>query len=123
MDNQQKFIFMTLAKLLERVRDEDSSMTTQQLSVLLLISVHGEAPMADVAARADMERSSVSRNMAILGPYGRQGKKGLGLLSFREDPTNRSRKFVRLTPKGQALVDELADIVSQGLKLRQKESA
>lgn len=123
MGNQQKFTFLTLARALERVREIDSTMTTQQLSVLLLIAAHGEAPMADVAAKADMERSSVSRNMAILGPYGRQGKKGLGLLSFREDLTNRSRKFVKLTPKGKALVDELADIVAQGLKLDQKESA
>ena len=49
----------------------------------------------------NMTQASMSRNVAALSPWHRHGKKGHELLLAQEDPEERRRKIIRLTPKGE----------------------
>lgn len=80
----------------------------QRAVIFLLIAAAGEegAESKDLKEAAGLAASSVSRNVAALGEWPR-GKKGLGLVKTRTDYTDRRRKPVVLTAKGQRVLNEL----------------
>ena len=85
------------------------TMPLQQLSILLCVMERGEVPMGDLPKVAGVEQSSVSRNVAILGPGLNLKDRGYDLLEAYEDPMYRRRKLVKLSPRGMALKKEIGD--------------
>ncbi|MDT7515405.1 hypothetical protein [Rhodoferax mekongensis] len=85
----------------------DPTMPSQQQTLLLSLYVHGTTSQGKLEELTGVKASSNSRNIAKLG----RGEKayaedGPMLLENYEDLQNRRVKMVRLTPKGQALLDE-----------------
>ena len=63
--------------------------------------------MQELAQRADLAQSSISRNVAALGKWHRLQKPGLNLVETFEDPRDRRRKPVYLTAKGRNVIHKI----------------
>lgn len=115
MDKSQKFVFQATVRTLSRLLEIYPTMSAQGFLVLSLVASRGEISMAEMQRISPITKAHVSRLISLLGVEGSIGKKGLGLVLVRDDPTNFSRKLVRLSPKGQSLIDELTQIMVQGV--------
>lgn len=85
----------------------DYTMPSQQQLLLLSLFVHGPQNQSEIEQHTGVKRSSNSRNIAKLG----QGEKpleaaGPGFVEQEQDLRDRRLNRVRLTPKGQALMEE-----------------
>ena len=65
----------------------------------------------DLSDRLGIAQSSSSRNVAALSKWHSFGKAGHDLIQAVEDPRERRRKILTLTPKGHDLVDQLASLL------------
>jgi len=86
----------------------------QQFRVFVEVALHDPEPMpmSELSVAVGIAQSSVSRNVAALSSWSRHHEKGHELLRAYEDPMNRRRKLVELTPKGKAVksrLDKLLD--------------
>lgn len=93
--------------LIMNLRDMDGDMPMAQAYCLLLISKYEGLSLKDLANRADIGMASASRYVAAFSKTGSKGEKGLGLVEAFEDPMERRKKIIRLTPKGKAVVAKL----------------
>lgn len=89
---------------------QDDTMPSQQQLLLLCLYVHGPTNQQDVENFTGVKKASNSRNIAKLGA----GEKpleapGPGYVTSEEDLLDRRQKKVRLTQKGQALMDQCWD--------------
>lgn len=101
-----------LMRILEEFRKLDPDLPIQYaLSFLTLASNEGLS-LGELATRLGIAQSSASRNVAALSEWHSFGKPGLDLVEAKEDPRERRRKLVTLTPKGHALVETLREILS-----------
>jgi len=101
-----------LMRILEEFRKLDPDLPIQYaLSFLTLASNEGLS-LGELATRLGIAQSSASRNVAALSEWHSFGKPGLDLVEAKEDPRERRRKLVTLTPKGHALVATLREILS-----------
>lgn len=102
-----------LLKVIERFRELDAEMQAQSIAVLLKVAKHPvPIKMGEIAAELGLSQSTVSRNVAYLGDWNRHKKDGFKLLEAFEDPMERRRKLVRLTPKGTRFIKSLSDILT-----------
>ena len=83
----------------------DQEMPIQQLRVYVEVALRDPepTPMSELSIAVGIAQSSASRNVAALSNWNRHHNKGHDLLRAYEDPMNRRRKLVELTPKGRAL--------------------
>jgi hypothetical protein len=51
--------------------------------------------------------ASASRYVSAFSAPVVEGRKGLGLVEAKEDPMERRKKIIRLTPKGRAVVKKI----------------
>lgn len=100
-----------LLTVIERFREMDTEMQTQTVAVFLCVA---KSPMpvrmSVIADETGLAQSSISRNVALLSQWSRHQVKGQGLLEAYEDPTERRRKLVRLTKKGEKFAKSIADM-------------
>lgn len=98
--------------VLEEFRSVYSEMPAQQQAVFLYVAAReaegGDPPtMLELCKTMGFSQSSASRNVAALSQWHRLGKPGLDLMVAAEDPAERRRKILKLTPKGRRLADRL----------------
>jgi len=108
--SSSRVAFATL-NLLNHLRDAtQQDIEAQILSVLLIVAQRESDPpnVLELAKLASVSEATASRAVASLG-RGLRGKPGAGLVETMEDPTNYSRKLVRLTAKGQRLMQRIGD--------------
>jgi DNA-binding MarR family transcriptional regulator len=87
----------------------DSTMPMQQVLTLLAVHLNPDMNLTDMPKYTGVEKSSNSRNIAKLGDGERPVlKRGPGLLESYHDPMDRRFVKVRLTPKGKALMEAVA---------------
>ena len=97
-----------LAVAIDILREVDPELQAQTLATLIEVARHPDGiKMQELAARVNISQSSVSRNISAMSHTHRVGKPGYNLVIAFEDPTERRRKIVRLTPNGQRLVKRL----------------
>ncbi|MFD2261621.1 MarR family winged helix-turn-helix transcriptional regulator [Lacibacterium aquatile] len=110
-------------RVLEEFRKLDPDLPIQYaLSFLTLASNEGLS-LGELASRLDIAQSSASRNVAALSAWHSFGKPGLDLVEAKEDPRERRRKLVTLTPKGHELIERLRDILSPPAPLKASSAA
>lgn len=102
----------TLIRVLEALRRLDPDMPIQYALSFLTVARNEGLSIRELSERLGIAQSSASRNVAALGPWHSFGKPGHDLVQAVEDPRERRRKVVTLTPKGRALVDELRALMA-----------
>jgi DNA-binding MarR family transcriptional regulator len=100
-------------KYIEILRKHDPKIQSQTIAIFLYVAIHYQGkyeeegvPMTIIASDLNLAQSSVSRNISILSQWKWSRKKGLDLVETREDPMERRRKLVKLTPKGKKLFNQ-----------------
>lgn len=84
---------------------------TIQTFLYVVMSNEREVAMQDMGKALGLSQASVSRNISFFNKINRHRKKGVGLLSTREDPQERRRKLVHVTNQGLKFYHELEDII------------
>ncbi len=104
-----KDVAEVLFDTLQLVREElDPEMQLQTLLTLLVVDTQPGITMKDAMKKIGISQSSISRNTSILGRLYVKGQTGLDLVAAVEDPMERRRKIMRLTPKGEKFMQELS---------------
>lgn len=86
---------------------DDETMPSQQQLLLLALATHGRLNQAELNDHTGVKKASNSRNIAKLGIGERPLEQpGPGLVVSEEDLRDRRTNVVRLTAKGQAIMDE-----------------
>ena len=102
-----------LLKIIEEMRKFDSHMESQTIAVYFYVCQYGGTDgvsMQTISKELGIAQSSVSRNCYKLGDRIKKGP-GIGLLQSFEDPMERRRKLVRLTPRGKRVHSTLSELV------------
>lgn len=102
----------TLAKAFDNLRLLDREVPGQVVSAFLYIASHDGCHQQAVLEELGLETASSSRVTDWLSDYHRLGKPGMGLITKTTDPTNRRRKILRLTPKGEELAQVFKDAMA-----------
>jgi DNA-binding MarR family transcriptional regulator len=97
-------------KAIEEFRKLDQELPSQTVNTFLYIVVHEGCTMKDIADALGVAQSTMSRNVSALSKIHRLRKPGLDLVKATEDPYERRRKIVTLTPRGKQLKDRLMAI-------------
>lgn len=98
---------MQLTEALATLKTLDADMPVSQALSLLLIANNEGLSLKELAQKTGIGMASASRYVSSFGKATKPGSKGLGLVAAVEDPQERRKKIITLTPKGRALVDKL----------------
>jgi DNA-binding MarR family transcriptional regulator len=96
-----------LMAIIEIARADDPVMPIQMLQTFLAVAKQPGISMQQLGEILRTSQASCSRNVAALGKWHKFGEPGLNLVEAVEDPTERRRKIMFLTPKGRARVQEI----------------
>lgn len=108
----------TAIKLLGALRAEiDPYIPSQMAECLLAVALQPGLRMEDLSKRTGLAQSSCSRNIAALSKWHRLGKEGFDLVEAVDDPRERRRKIVYLTPKGVRVVNKVMAAVDPSFEL------
>jgi DNA-binding MarR family transcriptional regulator len=105
MNNEQRLRAIFLA--IEEFRRLDPEMPTQLVSTFLSVALKPGILASEVAEQIGTTLSSTSRHARDLSDFVHKGKPGYGLIEQRGDPTDRRRRQLHLTIKGQRFVSVL----------------
>lgn len=94
----------TLLQAIEALRDIDPLLPTQTAQVLLVIARRPGLTMQELAQDTGLSQASCSRNVMALSKWHRLNKAGYDLVESLDDPRERRRKVMYLTPKGRRAV-------------------
>lgn len=110
---RKRKLIRKLLRLLEEFKKLDSEMPLQQIVTLVEVALANEEgiSVSDLAVRVGNSTSSTSRNVAILGEYGRGKSAGLEVVKAVVNPMDRRYQLVKLTPKGQRVIDQLVEVL------------
>ena len=102
------------AKLLhafDLLRTLDREIPGQDVSAFFYVASHNPCHKQALEEDLDFKVSSGSRTTDWLSDYHRLGKPGLGLIKKAQDPANRRRVLLELTPKGEALAEQMKELI------------
>ena len=105
---------LKLMKTTELLRILDREVPGQLLSVFFYVASHNPCHKLAMEEDLGIKTSSASRLTDWLSDYHRLGKPGLGLIKKYTDASNRRRQYLILTEKGEALINQIKDIVFYG---------
>ena len=95
----------SLRRLTER--GKYGNLPTQVLEIFLYVASHDGCHKPAMEEDLVMSTASGSRNSDYLTKQGRPNKAGLDLITKEDDPDNRRRQILRLTPSGVRLKNDL----------------
>jgi DNA-binding MarR family transcriptional regulator len=107
----EKLAVKRLANCIVEIRKHQAELQAQTIHVLLEVAIQPGLNMSELMRKTGLSQASCSRNVMLLSDRDRHDKPGLGLVRSELDPIDNRRKIVRLTPKGETLVSQLADLV------------
>lgn len=94
-----------IQRLLEMISAIQPEMPLQQARCLFIVAGSEEGmSLSDIAKKAGIGLATASRYIGALGKTNRRREEGLQLIESFEDPMERRKKIIRLTPKGRAAV-------------------
>lgn len=104
MDDVDRKALQRLYYALDEIKGIAAHMPVGQIMALLLVAVHENKPMKDLAAIADTNISTISRQLIDLGARNRRMEPGYGLIEQRQNPMNLRENRYSLTLKGNHLI-------------------
>lgn len=102
-----------LVRAIEAFRTLDPDLPIQYALSFLTIARNEGMSIRDLSERLGIAQSSASRNVAALSKWHSFGKAGHDLVHAEEDPRERRRKILSLTPRGRELAERLADLLHE----------
>lgn len=113
----ERQLAIILIEVLNEVRgDLDPEMQVQTLLTFLHAVRQPGSTMKEIGNLTNQTQASMSRNISALSQVSRHGKPGLNLVHTYEDPMERRRKVVELTPKGQKFMKTLQGKINRKLE-------
>jgi DNA-binding MarR family transcriptional regulator len=100
-----------LLRAVEEFRKIDPEMPPQTIETYLWVAMQPGLTMKEIADRVGLSQSAISRNIQALSKWHRLNKPGYDLVTATEDPRERRRKIVTLTPKGERVATSLREII------------
>lgn len=98
-------VLFALRRLTER--GKYGNLPTQVLEIFLYVASHDGCHKPAMEEDLDMSSASGSRNSDYLTTQGRPNTAGLNLITKEDDPDNRRRQILQLTPSGVRLKNDL----------------
>lgn len=99
--------------LLRKVRDTDAEMPAQTLATLVEIAAKPDVTMNELQQILGVASATMTRIVARLSEYEKEGVPGLNFVVRREMPTDRRFKIVQLTNEGKIFIRSLTDVLSR----------
>ena len=106
-DQRSERLFVAMNVL----RKMDSEMPAQLVSALFYIASRKDCHKQALEEDLNLSVAAGSRNTDWLSENHRLGKKGLGLITKERDQDNKRRLILKLTPKGELLIQQLKEIL------------
>lgn len=105
----------TAFRLIQEFRKLDDDITTLMASLFLRVVLNAKdgITMKQLGEQEGVSQASVSRNIAALSKWHRLHRPGLDLVEAMEDPLERRRKIVKLTPKGRRVAESISDLLEE----------
>jgi len=100
-----------LLKVAELLRVLDREFPAQLLSTLLYVASHDNCHKQALEEDLNFTTASGSRNTDRLSKVHRLNKPGLNFIYKEDDPTNRRRQQLKLTPKGEQFIKQVKEIL------------
>jgi len=88
--------------------ERDRHMNAAEMQVFLWSAIQPGITQKELAERVEIAQSETSRIVTLFSAYKGQG---YGLLRSEEDPHERRRKVVCLTPKGERIADNIVELL------------
>lgn len=103
-----------ILRIIMAFRELDPDIQFSVAQVFLMVAKAGDegVSLTDIATKANLGLSSVSRHVAALGKINRRHEEGFGLIQTHEDPMERRRRICTLTPRGKAFMNQLVKEVA-----------
>ena len=98
-----------LVGAIEEFRKFDPEMQLQTVLTFIHVAIFPGLTMKELSSRVGVAQSSTSRNVASLSKQKKFDKAGHALVIAEEDPRERRRKLVRLTPRGERVAATLRE--------------
>ena len=97
----------------EMLRKSHREIPAQAVTVLLYVASHNPCHKQAIEEDLGVSGASCSRSISFLSGIGRPGVKrtALGLIETETDGSNRRRLLLKLTPKGEAAMAEVSDLL------------
>lgn len=111
LKGQNAKLLHKMSLLMTAFRNLNPTMSIQVVHTMVLIALHEGASVTEIAKMSGFKMPTVSRNILDLGQRNRKREPGLGLVETVTDPMELRKKQVRLTPKGNALINQVLDIM------------
>lgn len=89
--------------------DRDRHMNAAEMQIFLHTAIHPGITMKQLAEQVEIAQSETSR---IVTKFQTINGEGYGLLRAEEDPHERRRKIVTLTPKGDRLAERIVELLN-----------
>lgn len=102
-----------IEEVLKRFRDFDQEMQMQTAQTFIAVAMQPGITMKELSEKVGISQASCSRNVSALSRVHRLNKPGMDLVVVAEDPMERRRKVVKLTPKGQRLAESLTQLIEE----------
>jgi DNA-binding MarR family transcriptional regulator len=83
------------------------TMPLQYVRAFMLVATDEGRNVTEYAKRAGITPSLMTRHLADLGEINRYHKPGFGLVEQFDDPMDRRNRLMRLTAKGQQMVQKI----------------
>jgi DNA-binding MarR family transcriptional regulator len=104
-----------ILKVIEEFRKLDPQMRPQTMATFLYVALHegvDGVPQKDLADAIGIAQSTTSRNVSTLDKINRHHGEGHRLIRSVEDPLERRRKLITLTPRGRQLKATLEEMLA-----------
>lgn len=95
--------------IFQEFRELQSDMTITTASLFAYIAAHPGISMGELSKQTNTKQSTCSRTVAVLSEWQKYEVPGFGLVWSEDDPTERRRKLIHLTDKGEEFAAILAD--------------
>lgn len=97
--------------LLTRISALEPEMPLQQIRCLFVVAESEEGmSLSDIAKKVGIGLATASRHIGALGKINRRKEEGLQLIESFEDPMERRKKIIRLTPKGRVAIRNILGV-------------
>lgn len=113
-ERKRKLIRRAL-RVCEEFRKLDPEMPLQRMMTFLEVALAGDDGISgsDLTTRVGNSQSSASRHIGILGEFSRGATPALHVVKAAANPMDRRVQLVKLTPKGQRVIDQLIEVLNK----------